>query len=479
MNLKKQALSGAFWTTSSTAVGGLIQILRLSILTRFLEKSDFGLVAIVVLVLGFTHIFSDLGVSTALFSKQNITKNEYSTLFWVGIILGCILYLLLILFTPIIAQVYRMPELKQLIPIMGWDIIIRAVGRQFRVFREKALRFKSLALIDISSLLFSLGIAFWLAMKGAGVYSLIFSALFSSLLATILLVLTGWKHHPLKMYINIREGRAFYKIGFYQTGTQIVDYFASQLDILIIGGIMPAGELGVYNLVKQLVLKVYGFVNPIISTVSVPLLAKFQNDHTSLKGKYLEMIKLIAFANFWIYGMIALLAKEVLFIFYGSSYQSSAPILQVLCIWGGLSAVGSIASTIVIIMGRTDLGFKWTLIRILPRSAFILVGALYGILGIVIAQSIFSILFFSVYWYVIIRRLMSNITFIDYISRTIPFMLYSILTFFFLFILWKLVLSYEGMLWGNIFLLGTLFSVIYLLINRETLLRFIQYVRKR
>lgn len=60
MSLKEKVISGSFWTTLSFGTQSFIQILRLSILTRFLEKSDFGLVAIVTLVLGFTHIFADL-----------------------------------------------------------------------------------------------------------------------------------------------------------------------------------------------------------------------------------------------------------------------------------------------------------------------------------------------------------------------------------------------------------------------------------
>jgi PST family polysaccharide transporter/teichuronic acid exporter len=159
MSLSKKAVVGTMWTSGSSVISALIQILRLSILTRFLDKSDFGLVAIVVLVLGFTHIFTDLGISVSLFSRKDISKKEYSSLYWVSLLLSVFLYIIIFSSSFLISNFYHLPELNKLIPIMGFDLIITTAGRQFRVFKQKDLQFKSLAVIDIISLLISLVIA--------------------------------------------------------------------------------------------------------------------------------------------------------------------------------------------------------------------------------------------------------------------------------------------------------------------------------
>ena len=52
INVRKQAIKGAQWMSISTVTTSIVQILRLSILTRFLEKSDFGIVAIITFILG-------------------------------------------------------------------------------------------------------------------------------------------------------------------------------------------------------------------------------------------------------------------------------------------------------------------------------------------------------------------------------------------------------------------------------------------
>lgn len=83
MNIKQQAIFGAKWTTISTLTTAVIQVLRLSILARFLDKSDFGIVAILTFVLGLTNTFADLGFSAAIMHKQELSRNEFASLYWI------------------------------------------------------------------------------------------------------------------------------------------------------------------------------------------------------------------------------------------------------------------------------------------------------------------------------------------------------------------------------------------------------------
>lgn len=465
MSLRRKALAGTFWTTVSAATRALIQILRLSILTRYLEKSDFGLVAIVVLILGFTHIFTDLGVSVSLYSAKNVTRKEYSSLYWISLGLGIFLYGLLLLSTPLVAAFYSLPELNQLIPLMGLDLIFVTVGRQFRVFREKELRFRSLAFIDISCLLLSLVVAVWLAMEGAGVYSLIISALSASFFSSLLLLITGHKSHPLLFYINIREGKHFYRVGFYQTGSQILDYISSQLDILLIGKLMSTSDLGIYNLVKQLVSRLYIVINPVVTQVSVPLLAAIQHNVDWVKDNYLRMLQIISFVNCGLYGLMALLSPEVLGIMYGPSYVNAYRVLEILCIWGVLASIGNAVSTVVLFKGRTDTGFRRTLLRIIINPAFIIVGSFYGLIGIAIGQACYAVAFFILNWRLLIYHILKNVSFKEYAASTLPCLFAAVGIFFILDLFRDKLFVFSqlmaAMLWG------IAFSFLYLAFNRR------------
>jgi teichuronic acid exporter len=241
---------------------------------------------------------------------------------------------------------------------------------------------------------------------------------------------------------------------------------------------MSVSDLGVYNLIKQLVLKVYGLLNPIIVSVSVPLLANFRDNIDNLKTKYMQMLQVISFINFGIYGLMILLAKETLIIFYGTTYQGSFLILQILCIWGSFSAVTSGASSIIIIKGRTDLGFSWAVLRILINPIFIISGSFFGFMGIVLGQTAFSIIFFPVYWKLIINRILKNISFKEFFSNVLPFLSTNIITISVLYAVGYFYLYRFLSYWLNIIVLGICFWVIYLLINKRLFTTFLNIIKK-
>lgn len=450
MSLRSKGLSATVWTTTSSVIRSLIQILRFSILARILEKEDFGVIAIVTMVLGFTQIFSDLGVSVSLYSRKEISRKEYSSLYWVSVMIAILMYGILLISTPLVSGFYEMDLLNILIPIIGLDLIFFALGRQFRVFKEKSFKFKELAMIDIFTSVLSLILAFWLAVDGYGVYSIVYSTLFASFSASAILIVSSLKSHPILLHIDFKSNKSFYKIGIYQTGTQILDYFATQLDIILMGKLLSVGELGAYNLVKQLVLRVYRAMNPIVTTVAIPLLATIKDDIHVFRAKFLQLVNGIAMVNFFAYGFMAVLSGEVLLILYGSAYLDSSNVLKVLCLWGAFSGVGSVVSTLTIITGRTDIGFKRTIVRIIVNTTLVFLGAFYiGFWGIVIAQVAYSLIIFIVNWKMIINKLIQSISFLEYSKNTLPYFFVSLLSVGAIYLL-----ENSRFFEGNIILLG-------------------------
>ena len=87
MNNEKQiAIKGGLWTGLSTAVSLLTAVARMMILTRFLEKSDFGIVSIINMIIGLCTTFTDLGFASVIMYKQNLSDKEFSSLYWIQFI---------------------------------------------------------------------------------------------------------------------------------------------------------------------------------------------------------------------------------------------------------------------------------------------------------------------------------------------------------------------------------------------------------
>ncbi|MFD2966708.1 MOP flippase family protein [Sphingobacterium bambusae] len=410
-------VGGTVWTTISFVVVTIVYLLRISILTRYLDKSDFGLVAIVLMILGFTNIFADLGVSSALLSQNNVNKKEYSSLYWGGGIISILLYFVVTLSTPLFSRFYNEPFLNTLIPVMAVDLIISAIGRQFAVFKQKDFRFKELAIIKIVSELFSLLVAAVLAYNGYGIWSLVASILVASFINSVLNFILGIKLHPLSFNLNYSQTKHLYKIGFYQAGSQVLDYISSQIDILILGKMIPMADMGVYSIIKNLVLKIYSSINQIVTKVAVPIFSKLKDNTVKFREKYLEISSGIMLVNTVCYLIIMVNSSETLSLFYGSQYSKYADILQFLCVWGVFSSIVNCASVLIVIStGRTDLGFRWTQLRLFLNPLFIVVGAYFGgILGTAIAQAIYSFITIFFYREVVVKKILPSLSNRDFL----------------------------------------------------------------
>ncbi len=186
MPFKKQVIQGLKWTSYTTVFLAISAVLKISILARFLEKSDFGLMAIITFILGFMNLFGEMGLSTAILHKQDIKKTTYASLYWLNLVFSLVLYLILWLITPLVAKFYSEPELNSLIPLIGINIIISAIGLQFKTIETKHLLFKTTGLIDILAAIASLALAIYLAVTGYGVLALVYSAILQQLIANAL-----------------------------------------------------------------------------------------------------------------------------------------------------------------------------------------------------------------------------------------------------------------------------------------------------
>lgn len=396
-------ISGTAWTTLSTVVTSIVQILRLSILSRFLPVADFGVVAILTLVLGLTNTFADLGFSAAIMHKEGLNRNEFSSLYWIQFTIYGIIYILTLSISPYVANFYNEELLSSLIPIIMLELLFYGIGKLYDTLLQKELQFRIMAIRNIVSALCSIIVAIVLAYSGAGIYSLVISTVFHALMLNVWNVITGQKYIKIKLAYDVKSNINLIKIGIYQTGTQILDYLSTRIDILILGKILGATDLGIYNLAKELVSKLYSLINGIVNKVILPYFAKWQNDINRVQDNYSKLLRILSAINYFGYLIMCIAAKPLTLIIYGEEYLAVAPILAILSIWGMLTCVGNPVGNIVVAFGRTDLSFKYTLVRIAIYVPIIYYLSRVGLTAISIGQIFLGFISLELTWLMILR----------------------------------------------------------------------------
>lgn len=405
MSIDKQVKSGVKWTTVSTVVLAVVAILKVSVLTRFLDKSDFGLMALVTFVMGFMELFNDMGITSAILHKQGITKKQYASLYWINWLASIVMFAVLWILTPFVASFYEQPLLNTLIPLMGLNLLLSGIGRQYKTIEQKNLLFRSISIIDIVGALLSLGLSVYLAIYDYGVFSLVYSVVFQALFSNICYFVIGLRKYGLLFHFHYEETREFLKIGMYQVGGQVVNYFNRDLDVLIIGKFFSADVLGGYSLAKQLVFRPAQFINPVLVKVAAPALALLQKNIEELKKGYLKLINIVASINIPVYVGIIIFAPLIIQILYGPGFDDIVILVRILSVYMMLRSLGNPVGSLVVATGRTDLEFVWNIITLLITPLFIYIGSFYGIVGVTVSITFVMIVLYYPGWKLLVYKL--------------------------------------------------------------------------
>ncbi|RNI25760.1 MOP flippase family protein [Rufibacter latericius] len=407
MDLQKQAVSGVRWTSLVNIINVSVQFIQLAILARFLSPSDYGLMAIVSVVIGFASNFKDMGVSNAIIYRKDISAIQMSTLYWLTLLSSALLFLITALVSPLIASFYNDERLIPLLILIASTFIISSFGAQYSVLLTKQLKFGVLAKREIASQLISLATAVSFAIAGYGVYSLIFSVIISSIFNTVFLLIIGNKIYRPSFHFEWKEVKEFINFGLFQMGQQIMNYFNTQIDIMIIGKLVSTHELGLYSVAKNLAMRPFQVINPIITKVTMPVMAKVNDDEALLKNIYLKTMRFTSSLNFPIYLAIIILVQPIVLIIYGNKWDGVAPMIQILSVYTMIRSTANPVGSLQMAKGRADMAFYWNLglLALVPLGVFI--GSKWGMYGIMWAQVALQIGLIFPNFYFQVNRLIS------------------------------------------------------------------------
>jgi len=383
MSLKKQAVSGIKWTGLSSMVGIGVQLLQVAVLARFLSTTDFGLMALALVVINFSQLFIDMGISNAIIHKQDVTTDQLSSLFWLNILTGWIMFVIILLVAPLAAKFYNQPQLQKIIFLVSLSFLIQPFEQQFLAIMKKEMLFNEVAKRDILAKVVGFAVAVILAYMDYGVYALVFSYLASVTIAVILVMLTGLKFHRPRVHFNLKEVKGFLSFGIYQTGGNVVNYFNYQIDEILIGKLLGLPVLGLYTVAKNIIMRPIQTINPIITQVSFPLMAKVQNEKLKFKQIYLKGLSYLNAINFQIYTFIIVAAYPIVYILFGEKWLPAVPLLKILGIYACVRSTFNPMGPLLLAKGWAKLSFFWNVFVLLIMPFSIWLGAFYvGVEGV-------------------------------------------------------------------------------------------------
>lgn len=164
-----------------------IQFVIQIFLARLLGPSDYGVIALITVFITISNVFVQTGFNTSLIQQSDVQIEDYSSVFWMSIIIASLCYAVLFVSSPVIASFYSMPILKEVLRILGLTLFFGAynsiqIAKISREFKFRMLFFSSLIGMVISGF-----IGIIMAYNNFGVWSIVFQQLSSQIVTSLVL----------------------------------------------------------------------------------------------------------------------------------------------------------------------------------------------------------------------------------------------------------------------------------------------------
>lgn len=394
-NLRQRTFSSLIWKLFERMGAQLIQFVVSLILARILMPSDYGAIALLTVFIAVAQVFVQNGFSSALIRKLDADELDYSSVFYFGLLISVIIYVILFFTAPYIADFYEVPILDKALKVLALVVIIGSYNSIQNTILAKKLLFKKLFISTFGATILSGGLGIAMAYLGYGIWALVIQQLSAILFTTIIMQFTV-KWHPRLMF-SIKRIKLLLSFGWKLLFAGLLDVIYNNLYSLIIGKQYSDEELAYWNRGKQFPDLIVGNINGSIGSVMFPFFSIKQNNKTELKSAVRRSIKISAFLVFPMMVGLAVIAEPLVKLLLTDKWLFCVPFLQGWCIINAFMPVHTTNLQVYNALGRSDI-FLW--LEVLKK-----------VIGIIV---LFATLYFGLIWMMIGKIIVSVVcTFIN------------------------------------------------------------------
>ncbi len=389
-NLRSRVLKGVSWAALESFCLNGIHLAVGIVLARLLFPEQFGLVAMVTVFIAISQTLLDGGFSSALIQKKNTSPLDESSVFYLNLVVGLALAILLCFSSPLIAAFYGEPGLVGLTCSLSAVLVIRSFGLVQQSLLTKRLDFRSQAKAVVLASLISGPIGIYMAFTGWGVWSLVSQQIIGALIQTSMYwLISPWR--PIKQF-SLAALRELFGFGSRMMISTLIDTAYHNLHSLVIGKVFYAASLGYYSRGREMALTPGLMVSKILNRVAFPALAELQDDRKKLVVAIRRALTMLAFFSFPAAVGLAVVAKPLVIVLLTDKWLPSVPILQVLCVAGALYPLQVIHLNTLKAIGRSDLILRLEIAKKILLITSLVCMIPFGLLAVVIGQAVTAII---------------------------------------------------------------------------------------
>jgi O-antigen/teichoic acid export membrane protein len=358
------------------------------ILARLIDPATFGLLAIITVFVSLSQVFVQGGLNIALVQCKEVDEEDYSTVFWISLLVAILFYILLYATAPVIAHFYDSEELVHPLRVLGITLLFGAVNSIQTAQLSREMRFGSQMVCNLIATVIAGCAGIVCAYLEWGIWALVvYNATNQVLVCFLMVFATKWR--PKFVFFKWRAVR-FVRYGWKILVSNLLYSLYSDLRSLIVGRVFSTEDLAYYDRGNQLPNMVAFNLDQAIQSVMLPTLSKLQDQKEQVRHKLRRMEQVSSYLICPIMVGIAVVAHSFVMLFLSEAWLVCVPYMMVFSIGYCFMPVASYCNVAVKAIGRADVYAKNQAIRIATMFVLLIVSVLVfrSVMAIVICYAI-------------------------------------------------------------------------------------------
>ena len=360
------------------------------VLARLLSPTEYGTIALVMVFITIADVFANAGFGNALIQKLHVDNIDYSSVLYFSLGISFIIYGILFISAPYIADFYESQILCSVLRVLGLRVPIAAFNSVQQAYVSKNMLFKRFFFSTLFGTLLSGVVGCVMAYNGFGIWSLVGQYLTNTIVDTTVLWFTvRWRPN---FVFSFKRVKSLFSFGWKILVSNLIDTGYQQIRSLVIGGKYTSADLAYYNRGQQYPQLVVANVNTSISSVLFPAISKNQENLEVVKNMTRRAIKTSSYIMWPLMFGLAVISKPLVVWMLTDKWLPCVPYLQIACFNFAFWPIHTANLESLKDIGRSDILLKLEVVKKIMGLGLLLVSMNYGVMAIALSMIISTIL---------------------------------------------------------------------------------------
>jgi O-antigen/teichoic acid export membrane protein len=382
-DLGRLAKRGGAASVAGVYGNGIIQLLGVIILARLLTPEDFGLAAMVVVLMRFAPLLIDFGTADATIQRSRLTESQVSTLFWLNSGIGFAVALGVAVCSPLIAWLYHEPRLQSVGLFSAIVFLFTGISGQHMSLLRRTMQFVVIAKIQFLSALAGLALSILMAKSGYGYWALVMRPIAgAAFVAAGAWLACRWR--PGRPDFDA-EVKSMIRFGMHVLSFSIVYHMTRVVDRIALGLFYPPSVVGYYQNSQNIYENAFLYPIDQLHGVGSAGLSKLRSNRDALQQKFEATLSALAFFVMPAAAVLSVTGQDLTVLLLGETWRKSGLLVCILALRGFVEFIEVSGGWLHISCGRADRWKNSGILSSVVRVVAILVGLPFGAEGVAVA----------------------------------------------------------------------------------------------